>query len=344
MTANPTDALNEAAFKTACRHYSEGGCVGFSEYEREEVVADIIFAYFAALPEAQEPTGQDALVAERDEAFNQGVDAAIKAVDARQQTYHDEHGNYDHTTGIWEYPGTGDEYMGELDEIKEALAQIRQITGDPSVDAAALIAELREKAGDIKGAGSEHNAKLFERAAAALASPAQVGDPIRGHADILARAKGIARAGWDGRDPDEDEETVLGGAVELAVEFALAAAQVGEAEPMFQYVEIDGTALLLRHNGEEHRELLAEEPEAASELTPLYATPPASEDVVRALEPFSEMSDALAIVADVPDTQTASISIHIKRGETAEIGPFTLGDIRHLALRAQKPLTQEGDA
>jgi hypothetical protein len=54
-------------------------------------------------------------------SFADGVDAAAKLVEKRLDDYVNEHGSHDPETGAVEFPGTGEEYVGELMEISEAI-------------------------------------------------------------------------------------------------------------------------------------------------------------------------------------------------------------------------------
>ena len=60
-----------------------------------------------------------------DQLFNAGVEAAKKAIAKRRDDYVREHGSYDPSTGVTEFPGTGDEYVGELDEIEEMIGSLK---------------------------------------------------------------------------------------------------------------------------------------------------------------------------------------------------------------------------
>lgn len=53
-----------------------------------------------------------------------GVWDAVKVVEKRRDDYIREHGNTDPETGCVEFPGNGDEYVAELDEIVEALQKL----------------------------------------------------------------------------------------------------------------------------------------------------------------------------------------------------------------------------
>lgn len=56
-----------------------------------------------------------------DQGYIEGVKAAAKKVAKRRDGYVEEHGSYDPDTGATEFPGTGEEYVGELDEIEEEI-------------------------------------------------------------------------------------------------------------------------------------------------------------------------------------------------------------------------------
>lgn len=51
-------------------------------------------------------------------------EACAKRVELRAANYHAEHGMYDPTTGVTEYPGNGDEWMEEWAEIAEQLRAV----------------------------------------------------------------------------------------------------------------------------------------------------------------------------------------------------------------------------
>ena len=56
--------------------------------------------------------------------FAAGVWAAVKAIEKRRDDYIREHGITDTETGTVEFPGGGEEYVAELDEIVESLQAI----------------------------------------------------------------------------------------------------------------------------------------------------------------------------------------------------------------------------
>ncbi|MDD8022429.1 MAG: hypothetical protein PHX82_04910 [Paracoccaceae bacterium] len=62
--------------------------------------------------------------AEKDEVRAEALREAVAYVSRRRETYHQEHGSYDYTTGVTEYPGTGDEYVAELEEIEEGITDL----------------------------------------------------------------------------------------------------------------------------------------------------------------------------------------------------------------------------
>ncbi len=50
-----------------------------------------------------------------------GIELAARFVEKRRDDYVNEHGSYDGSTGVTEFPGNGDEYVGELEEIIEGI-------------------------------------------------------------------------------------------------------------------------------------------------------------------------------------------------------------------------------
>lgn len=54
-----------------------------------------------------------------------GLEAAAKWVEKRLNDYVSEHGSYDPSTGVTEFPGNGDEYIYELEEIIEGILALR---------------------------------------------------------------------------------------------------------------------------------------------------------------------------------------------------------------------------
>lgn len=79
-------------------------------------------------------TGSPAPAPTREEiarAKDNGIEAAAKWIEQRRDSYVEEHGNYDYSTGQMEFPGNGVEYVGELDEIVEGLRAL--LPGQPAV-------------------------------------------------------------------------------------------------------------------------------------------------------------------------------------------------------------------
>lgn len=74
--------------------------------------------YAARILAALEDTGEPALIRE---AEARGMEQAAKLVDKRAEEYDREFGIYDHTTGVTEYPGTGNESMEEWESISAAI-------------------------------------------------------------------------------------------------------------------------------------------------------------------------------------------------------------------------------
>jgi hypothetical protein len=62
------------------------------------------------------------------QAFDAGLDAAAKWVAKRCDDYVKEHGSYDYSTGQMEFPGNGEEYVGELEEIEEGIRLMKGAT------------------------------------------------------------------------------------------------------------------------------------------------------------------------------------------------------------------------
>jgi len=58
-------------------------------------------------------------------AENRGIDEAIKFVRNRCDTYIEEHGIWDPSTGVVEFRGDGEEYVAELEEIMEGLETLK---------------------------------------------------------------------------------------------------------------------------------------------------------------------------------------------------------------------------
>lgn len=71
------------------------------------------------------PDAAAALAARDKQIRDEALEEAAKAVDRRAQDYHDEHGIYDYSTGVTEYPGTGSESMEEWDEIAAAIRALK---------------------------------------------------------------------------------------------------------------------------------------------------------------------------------------------------------------------------
>lgn len=75
-----------------------------------------------ALAAAIRPTpSQDAEAQPEAQAVPEGLKKAISFVRKRLDDYVAEHGSYDGETGVTEFPGNGDEYVCELEEIIEGL-------------------------------------------------------------------------------------------------------------------------------------------------------------------------------------------------------------------------------
>jgi uncharacterized coiled-coil protein SlyX len=57
-------------------------------------------------------------------SFADGVEAAAKLVEKRMDDYVNEHGSHDPETGSVEFPGNGEEYVGELMDIIEQIQEL----------------------------------------------------------------------------------------------------------------------------------------------------------------------------------------------------------------------------
>lgn len=57
----------------------------------------------------------------KNENIASGIELAARFVDRRRDDYVREHGSYDGSTGMTEFPGNGDEYVYELEEIAEGI-------------------------------------------------------------------------------------------------------------------------------------------------------------------------------------------------------------------------------
>lgn len=53
-----------------------------------------------------------------------GIEQAARFVETRRDDYVREHGSYDHSTGVTEFPGDGEQYVYELDEIADGIRKL----------------------------------------------------------------------------------------------------------------------------------------------------------------------------------------------------------------------------
>ncbi|HAU75600.1 MAG TPA: hypothetical protein DCW88_08710, partial [Agrobacterium sp.] len=67
------------------------------------------------------------------------IELAARFVEKRRDDYVREHGSYDPSTGFTEFPGSGEEYVGELEEIIDGIRKL-----DP---ATAQVQDTPEKVG-----------------------------------------------------------------------------------------------------------------------------------------------------------------------------------------------------
>ncbi|UXY13826.1 ead/Ea22-like family protein [Chitiniphilus purpureus] len=70
----------------------------------------------------------DALRAYGERVVGAALDAAADTLVERANDYHHDHGSYDRSTGAWEYPGDGAQYLMELVEQADAIRAIDPAT------------------------------------------------------------------------------------------------------------------------------------------------------------------------------------------------------------------------
>jgi hypothetical protein len=66
----------------------------------------------------------------RDEVRNQALEEVAKLIDKKVESYCNEHGSYDHTTGVTEYPGDGAEWVCEMEELAEEIRAMKTATNE----------------------------------------------------------------------------------------------------------------------------------------------------------------------------------------------------------------------
>lgn len=96
-----------------------------------------------------------------------GLDAAINLVTKRMMDYIEEHGNTDPETGTVEFPGNGEEYVGEWQEIIEALEEERQRVFNAAMATVPHVYDVHEVDRERTVLGPVHG--LFSTLDAALA-------------------------------------------------------------------------------------------------------------------------------------------------------------------------------
>lgn len=134
-----------------------------------------------------------ALLAERDlsaareaAAWISGRDAAVKLNDQQIRDYVLEHGTYDGSTGITEFPGDGEEWVGDREELSDTIRDLAPPT-DPAAAIDRLVAERVQEAFETLAAEIEAE----EREAATWGGP----DPRGPHeAQINLRFARMLRA------------------------------------------------------------------------------------------------------------------------------------------------------
>jgi len=103
-------------------------------YEPFQVVSqypanDTNLAYMTVEWNRRQPTTQPSAADERVGLLANAYETAAKWVEKRCDDYVSEHGSSDPETGMVEFPGDGEEYVGELMEIAEGLRALKQVEG-----------------------------------------------------------------------------------------------------------------------------------------------------------------------------------------------------------------------
>lgn len=73
--------------------------------------------------------------------WRDGIEAAAKFIDEKVKAYVEEYGMYDHTTGQTEFPGNGEEWLGDMEELAEDIRALPAAPGQleqPTAAEAAL--------------------------------------------------------------------------------------------------------------------------------------------------------------------------------------------------------------
>lgn len=91
----------------------------------EEKYTAVVKAVLDATAKAAPPTAQARLAAE------EMRERCAQWIDDLRDDYVSEHGSYDPSTGATEFPGNGEEYVGELEEIAEAIRALPLPTSEP---------------------------------------------------------------------------------------------------------------------------------------------------------------------------------------------------------------------
>jgi hypothetical protein len=86
-------------------------------------IAEAICDEFRAIGKAFLPTPAGAQNAEA--IRNQALEDVAKLIDKKVDSYCREHGSYDHTTGVTEYPGDGAEWVCEMEELAEEIRALQ---------------------------------------------------------------------------------------------------------------------------------------------------------------------------------------------------------------------------
>lgn len=78
-----------------------------------------------------------------------GIELAARYVEKRRDDYVQEHGSYDPSTGMTEFPGTGEEYVGELEEIIEGIRALAATPASAAEPALVYPADLTDDLRDV---------------------------------------------------------------------------------------------------------------------------------------------------------------------------------------------------
>jgi len=72
------------------------------------------------------PAAPSAAAPAAEEVRNQALEEVVRLIDKKVEDYDREHGSYDHTTGVTEYPGDGAEWVQEMDELADEIRAMKR--------------------------------------------------------------------------------------------------------------------------------------------------------------------------------------------------------------------------